>query len=288
VGAIAYKTVVLIGTGRVASGCLEALVRFTNDVVAVEPEKSGFSLVNAVCRKHAVPYLLEPDKKRLSEFFLGIREPALVISAHNVYLFPLEVLENPNLSIVNFHNSLLPRHPGRNAPTWAIYEMDRCAGVTWHQVAKHVDSGAMITQRSIPIESETTALELTRRCADLGLQAFREILPKLLRNDYKSIPQPRDPTQRAHRSTELPNDGLLDLGWEIHRISAFLRSMDYGKLPVLPLPRVRLLGREHAITNYTLDLDPKAADRRSPGIRWDDGRIFVSNDKLAISVLLGS
>ena len=89
---IAYQNVVLIGTGRVACGCLQRILEFTRNVVAIEPEQAGFSLVKPLCQKNGVTYILAVNKGQLDELFLSIDEPTLVISAHNVYLFPRRAL----------------------------------------------------------------------------------------------------------------------------------------------------------------------------------------------------
>ncbi len=283
---IAYSGVVLIGTGRVACGCLESILDFTDRVTAVEPEQHAFSLVRPVCQRRGVDYLLATDKQELNQFFLTVHEPTLVISAHNIYLFPPKVIENENLQVVNFHNSLLPRHAGRNAPTWAIFDMDERAGITWHQVSQGIDQGAILVQRSIPIGPKMIALELTKRCADLGLAAFREILPQLLHNQCEAKPQACEPEASMHRSTEVPNDGWLDLGWLGLKVSAFLRSMDYGKLQILPPARVRLLGREYTVTHYDLDLSCTTPERDGREVLFRGNELVMRDETLAVRVQL--
>lgn len=197
-------------------------------------------------------YWLIVDKLALAEFFMSIMEPTLVISAHNSYIFPRCVVEHHPLTIVNFHNSLLPRHAGRNAPSWAIFEMDQTAGITWHQVACVVDAGHVIAQRIIPIAIDDTGFTLTRKLAQLGITTLREILPQMLKNHLKTQPQVLDPAARMHLSTEVPNGGVLDLGWAIGKISAFLRCLDYGKLIVFPPPKFHLLGTLATVAGYRI------------------------------------
>lgn len=283
---IAYQNVVLIGTGRVACGCLQQVLEYTRNVVAIEPEQAGFSLVKPLCQKNGVTYVLAANRRLLRDLLLSIDEPTLVISAHNVYLFPSTVLENKNLNVVNFHNSLLPRHPGRNAPTWAIFEMDEYAGVTWHQVNNGIDQGDILAQESIPIEPDTTALKLTKECADLGLKTFREVLPGLLCNQHQGRPQLHDAKHKMHRSTEVPNDGFLDLAWTVPKISAFLRSLDYGKLQILPGPRICLLGKEYIVADYSLRPKSRVAEDNAFELRLRCGSLVIGDGTLSVEMLL--
>lgn len=283
---IAYQHVVLIGTGRVACGCLQHVLEHTRNVVAIEPEQAGFSLVKPLCRKNGVTYVLAANRRSLRELLLSINEPTLVISAHNVYLFPSKVLQNRNLNVVNFHNSLLPRHPGRNAPTWAIFEMDRRAGVTWHQVNNGIDQGDILAQESIPIEPDTTALKLTKECADLGLKTFRKVLPGLLCRQRPGRPQLQDGKHKVHLSTEVPNDGFLDLAWSVPKISAFLRCLDYGKLQILPPPRICLLGRRYVVAGYSLRPGPETGGNRDPELRWGRQNLAIGDGTASVQIVL--
>ena len=56
----------------------------------------------------------------------------LIISANNEYIFPAELVKLENVTIINFHYSLLPLYRGVNIPTWVIYNEEKYTGVTWH------------------------------------------------------------------------------------------------------------------------------------------------------------
>ena len=102
-----------------------------------------------------------------------------------------------------------------------------------------IDSGGIIPEVKSPIGERTTALDLTMRCADLAIKSFKEILPSVLRGDYRPQMQHSGTKCKVHHSKDVPNDGMLDLSWDIRKISAFLRSMDYGKLSIFPARSTR-------------------------------------------------
>ncbi len=269
------EQIILIGTGRLPCHCLEACQAGPIPVAAcIESGSQGFSPLAALCRKLGVEYKLMLDRKPLAQFFLSIRKPTLVVSAYNYFIFPREVLANPALNIVNFHNSLLPRHRGRNAPTWSIYEMDAITGITWHQIHPAVDTGEVILQKQITLASNVTALELTLQTLEVAAAAFKEILPSLLDHSYVCAPVLDDGKGSYHRSTDIPNNGLFDPGWNIRQAHAFLRSMDYGKFSVFPAAKLRLLGREFSVVGYQIRAgNPGGAGE--PSVAFEDQQLFL-------------
>jgi methionyl-tRNA formyltransferase len=269
------EEIIVIGTGPLACRCVEAALRATPQVSCIEPENQPMSRLPSLCRGLGVAYRRETDRTALREYFQSIQRRTLVVSAYNMYIFPQSAIENRSLLLVNFHNSLLPRHPGRNAPTWAIFAEDVETGVTWHLVEPRVDGGAVILQESLPIMPNETAIELTRRTLDLGARTFEALLPQLWTEDYRVLPQSPKMGGPLNRSTDIPNDGVLDLSWEPHRISALLRSVDYGGLPVFPPLKVTLSNATYRVARYMIAAGPsmpRTASVQPPDveIRGDD------------------
>jgi len=275
-----FDRLILIGTGRIARGCAEVLAHLGLPLTCIESEQSDFSLVRSFCAQRNLEYKLISERRDLSRFFMNISEPSLVVSAHNTYIFPLQVVKNPALKIINLHNALLPKHAGYHAPSWAIFDMEETSGITWHEVIAEIDRGGIITQSEMPIGERTTALDLTMRCADLGIESFKEILPGVLAADYRPRIQTSGAAYKVHHSKDVPNDGMLDLSWDIRKISAFLRSMDYGKLSVFPPPRLGILGNVFNLHKYTFLEGFDEHDRQS--IAFDPPKLSIISGNIQI------
>jgi methionyl-tRNA formyltransferase len=243
--------IVVIGTGRLARSCLELCLPYGLDLECIEPEEGFFSILSTFCKQRGVRYRCMDQKEEVGVFFRNVKVPTLVVSAYNGYIFPKSVLENSLLNIVNFHNSLLPRHRGRNAPTWTIFEEDPVTGITWHEVGTEIDTGKIIGQRVLAVGTNVTAIELTLQTLELGAQCFGELLPELLCGHYPSIAIETAATNKLHLSHEMPNGGIADCSWPVRKVYAFLRSMDYGKLKVFPSARVSVLGFDFEILSYS-------------------------------------
>ena len=196
------------------------------------------------------------SKTKINDFFSKIDEPTLVISAYNIHIFSNKVLTNNNLLIVNFHNSLLPKHRGRNSPTWTIYEMDKFAGVTWHLITNEIDKGEIIEQMSFRLDDNLNAIELSELCLDIGLKSFKKMVIHLLNNDFKSSPVKMDPKGKIRHSSEIPNNGIYNFNWSLKKGYAFLRSLDYRIYPIFPKPSLYLSNKKFDIIEYKF-LDKK-------------------------------
>lgn len=112
-----YEKLIVIGSGKIACECIKVLKSYNDKIICIENEESLLSFVKSICNINNLEYKLIESKKKLLQYFLKISEKTLIISANNNYIFPKEVVNKDNLKIINFHNALLPYHPGRNAPT---------------------------------------------------------------------------------------------------------------------------------------------------------------------------
>lgn len=245
---MAFDKIYLIGNGRVADDCLRILVKRNIPVEFIEIYAEKFAFTGKLCERLGVPFR-HYDKQAAREFLLGLKDKILIISAHNSYIFPAEVCEKENLTIINLHIAFLPEYRGMNPSTWAIFNQEEYAGATWHTVSSKIDSGGIIVQNQVPIGEDETAIKLMLRCFREGIRLFEENLESFINGSFTTF-VPADPNTRLYLGKELPNDGYLDEAWDFSKAYAFLRSMDYSGANLMRLPRVRKEGKIYEITTY--------------------------------------
>jgi methionyl-tRNA formyltransferase len=185
------------------------------------------------------------------EYFRETKKMTLVLSAVNFYLITKDVVAKPNLDIVNYHNSILPRHPGRNAEAWQIYEQDELVGITLHYIDETIDGGFLITQRTNLPEEAITAGRLFQKLNKLAFETILEIMPALVMGIVKKTPLSTN-SKDVHYSTDIPNDGELDLTWDYAKMSAFLRSLDFGFVPQFSPPYATIGKNLYCWKRYSL------------------------------------
>ena len=144
-----FEHICVIGYGVVTGAVLKTVHMLSDkwgySFEYIEHEVHPFNLADKYAKSNEIESHCIEDRNELLRYFLNrANKRTLIISASNNFLFPDTLTDNPNITIINFHNALLPELPGRNAPSWAIYLGKNKTGITWHYVTKGVDEGDII------------------------------------------------------------------------------------------------------------------------------------------------
>ncbi len=229
------KKVCVIGTGKLSIQCAILAKEKNLPVALYDMGQTKSAMIENQAKSAGIPFSFLPPK----EVFQKLRqetEPLLLVSAINERIIPNYVLEQENIRAVNLHQALLPAHPGRNAEAWAIFEQDKQAGVTWHEITAEVDGGKILIQKEIPLDKSITAFRLFQKQIAAAYEAFLEIFDGLAMGTLKGTPQKNRDGHKMHYKKDVPGEGFLDLRWSGDKISAFLRALDYAGLAVFEKP----------------------------------------------------
>lgn len=245
-----YRKIIVIGFGSMVDEVLELLLQAKEKFgyeIEVVSRKTAFGCYG---RREGVPWTEMDDHENLTRYFLEQMESTLVISAGNYYLFPQEVISKENIRIINFHNALLPKYPGRNAETWAIYYGEKETGITWHFVTPEIDAGEIIIQKKCPIAEDEKAYQLAKKLIELAVRALEECFESVVSQTIISRKQAESDNRRIYLSKEIPAEGkflLTEKGEDIFRL---LRALDYGKSGVFPQATTEYNGEIVRIIRY--------------------------------------
>lgn len=256
-----FDNIVVLGSGTIAAQCIKQLRETVGGEVHVfEKKQSNSSILEKRLSTMSGIYYSEIGLD-IEHRILQI-SPKIIFSINNIYIFS-ESLAN-SFPILNYHNSLLPKHPGRNAEAWTIFSQDRVTGVTWHFVDGHVDTGNIALQREIPLSADITSIQLLSVQTKVAYRMFEEILDCLCKGgELPCKKQEKRENIKFHFSWEKPNHGELDLSWDIPRMYAFLRAMDYGKLAMLGVPKLTYQDRSFTWQRYSLAHTAEESDIQS-------------------------
>jgi methionyl-tRNA formyltransferase len=245
---------IVIGSSSITFGCARLLKQRGQRVQLIEPvnKRSNYLIsLASLCIKNNIKYS-KLTKEQITCQLLSIDNSTLIISASNQYIFPRDVIENNHLTIINYHGAILPKHPGRNAESWTIYEGDEIGGITWHLVTEQIDAGDIIIQKIIPITPDITSINLLKIYGDLAINGLDEILDSLLSNKYPRLKQNPNQREIIKLSKQIPNNGELILTWDSQTVSRFLRSFDYGAYYTLGLPFISHCNDRLKISKYKI------------------------------------
>lgn len=189
-----FRVVVLIsGQGSNLAALLEASrdPSYGVEVVAVgsdRPKVGGLE----VAAEAGVPTFVEKvsDHQSRTEWDAALTaqvaayRPDLVVSAGFLKLVGPTFLESFGDRYVNTHNSLLPSFPGMNGPAEALAYGVKITGATLFFVDGGVDSGPVIAQVAVPVESEDTVAVLTERIKVAERRQLVEFIGRLAREGW--------------------------------------------------------------------------------------------------------
>ncbi|HLF84049.1 MAG TPA: methionyl-tRNA formyltransferase, partial [Blastocatellia bacterium] len=210
---------IFMGTPDFSVPSLERLIHDGHEVAAVftQPDKPagrGKHLhappVKTLALEHGI-VVHQPAKIKSNDearaIFEAISPDACVVVAYGKIL-PAWMLAIPRLGCINVHASLLPKYRGAAPINWAIAHGERETGVTIMQMDAGMDTGPMLTQRSIPIGDDATAPQLSVRLAQLGAELLSETLPRVERGEV--APQTQDDSEATYAPMLKREDALID------------------------------------------------------------------------------
>lgn len=205
--------IVFMGTPDFARAALEKIIEAGHEVVLVvtQPDKpkgrSGelqVSDVKECALLHGLP-VFQPVRIKLPENVAELRkyDADIYVVAAFGQILSQEILDIPRLGCVNIHASLLPEYRGAAPIQQAILDGRKETGVTIMQMAAGMDTGDILTQRTIPIAEDETGGGLFDKLSALGAELIVETLPKLERGEITPVPQDED---RATKCGKLSKD----------------------------------------------------------------------------------
>ncbi len=154
--------------------------------------------------------VIQPVKLREPEAQEALKAwaPDLIVVAAFGQILRVSVLELPRYGCVNVHASLLPRWRGAAPIQAAILHGDAESGVTIMKMDAGIDTGAILSQRAMPILPEDTAGSLSVRLAEEGANLLIETLPAYLAGAVALVAQ--DETRATYASMLTKEQGELD------------------------------------------------------------------------------
>lgn len=178
--------VVFMGTPEFALNVLQGLID-NYDVVGVvcQPDKEVGRkrvLTPPPVKELALKYgikVLQPIKIRKEYEEILNLEPDIIITCAYGQIIPKEILDYPKYGCINVHGSLLPKYRGGAPIHRAIMNGDKETGITIMYMDVGMDTGDMISKRSINIEEDDNLETLSDKLSVVGRDLLLETLPSI-------------------------------------------------------------------------------------------------------------
>jgi methionyl-tRNA formyltransferase len=157
------------------------------------------------------------------------------------------VLDLPPYGCINVHASLLPRWRGAAPIQAAILHGDPVTGTTIMKMDAGIDTGPVIAQSEMVIETSDTAVSLGERLAEAGAQLLIETLPAYLEGELSPHPQPAEGATYAGMLQK--REGQLDFNQPASALERRVRAFNpwpgayfYSPAGILKVHRAHVTG----------------------------------------------
>ena len=222
-----------MGTPDIAATCLQKLLEAKADVVAVytkidTPKNRGMKLTPSPVKEVAVAAgipVIQPttfkDEAVVEE--LRALKPDVIAAVAYGKILPEDLLNTPRLGSINVHSSLLPEYRGAAPINWAILDGKEETGVSIMYMAKDLDAGDVILQKTTRIGDRENAQQLTERLAELGAQALSETVDALANGTATCTRQ--DESKQTYASMLSKEMSPIDWHRSAHEISCQIRGL---------------------------------------------------------------
>lgn len=227
--------IVFMGTADFATPGLHRLVEAGHDVLGVitQPDKPVGRRrevrpgpVKAAALEMGLP-VWQPVRLRRDEALrheMRRLAPDLVAYAAYGQIIPRWFLEIPRLGCWNVHGSLLPAYRGAAPIQRAIMNGDTTTGVCVMQADEGLDTGPVLSSRTVEIRPDDTYGTLAGRMAALGARLLVETIAAWERGEV--TPQPQDDTRATHAPAIERDDARIDWNRAAAALDPFIRGLN--------------------------------------------------------------
>ena len=266
--------ILFMGTPEFAVASLRRLVEEGHTICGVltqpdKPRNRGHKVTFSPVKEYALSVGLDVyqpvtlrDEAAL-ELVKGLAPELTVVAAYGK-LLPEAILTVPPLGSINVHSSLLPKYRGAAPINWAILNGEETTGVSIMYMAKALDAGDVILQKSTPIGPDEDAPALTARLAQLGAEALSETVTALAAGTADRTPQ------NEAEMTYAPMLGreLSAMDWT--RSAADLSCQVRGLIP-WPCAQAEIAGTRFKVYRTA----PGGATDKAPGTLLSVGKLGI-------------
>lgn len=170
---------------------------------------SDFADLSLIADRHGIPCKYANDINHDANIdWIKQYYPDVIFCFGWSSLIKKELLSVPQLGVVGFHPTLLPHNRGRHPIIWALVLGLKQTGSSFFFMDEGADTGDILSQQVIKIESSDTARTLYNKIAKTALAQLADFLPLLENRTYQKTQQPRDVGNTWRKRTR--KDGRID------------------------------------------------------------------------------
>lgn len=280
-------SVVFMGTPDFAVPVLQGLIdNYKVKAVVTQPDKKvgrtgeiKYSPIKQTALDNMI-LVLQPENLKEEWKQITDLHPTLIVTCAYGQLVPREILVYPEYGCINVHASLLPKLRGGAPIHRAIINGFKETGITIMHMAPSLDTGDIISQKSVEITDTDTASTLHDKLSIVGKELLLETLPSIINGTEPRTKQ--DDSESTYASNISKEDEKIDFSKTKRQIYNQVRGLNSwpGAYTILEGKRIKVWECRTTDENYSNLLDGKVTNIYPEGIG-----IKCSNGEVVLTVI---
>ncbi len=283
-----------MGTPDFAVATLKTLVDTHYNIVGVitapdRPAGRGRKLNESAVKTYALSEnltILQPTNLKDDAFLDELK--ALNANLQIVVAFrmlPKVVWNLPEYGTFNLHASLLPNYRGAAPINWAIINGETKTGVSTFFIDDKIDTGEMILQEAIKIDSEDTAGSLHDKLMALGSQLVLKTVELIKQDTVKTTPQvDSDDIKTAYKLNKDNckidwNDSLTNIHNKIRGLSPYPGAWCYLTNTEDPVA-IKIYKSDTEICEHSFEIGSVISSKQEVKVATKNGFIIIKELQL--------
>ena len=288
--------IIFWGTPEYSIKTLEVLIKSDHEILAVvtQPDKKrsrGGKLIPSPIKKlaelYAIPCICPSKIKDNKDFVNTLRKKDCDIFIVIAYgkILSQEILDIPKFGSWNAHASLLPRWRGAAPIHWALLSGDTLTGVGIMKMEKGLDTGNILLEEKISIESNDNLITLTKKLSKLSAKLVLNSLKVIEKGPRNLKTRPQIDIDRKIKYARMINkldyfikfsDSALNINRKVKGL--YPRAYINFKNKNLKILSVKILSKEELVNKYNIKMNHENIEPgKIIGIIQDLGFIVSTN-----------
>jgi len=193
-----------------------------NYVIKFVLTDKGSKSVISLCKKKQIAYYTGNPRTGRGYAAIAYLGCDVLLSVNYLFIIENDLICLPKKIAINFHGSLLPKYRGRTPHVWAIINNEVETGITAHVLDEGCDTGSVIEQRKIKIESTDTGASILEKFNSIYPAFVRDVLQNIQSGSYSLIEQ--NSIVATYFGKRTPGDGRINWDWQKERLNNWIRA----------------------------------------------------------------
>ena len=221
--------VVFIGSVQFSAKCLEFILKSTAQVVGVcTLRESKFNADHQdlfpIVERFSIPCLYVEDiNSDCTLKWIKDKNPDVVFCFGWSRLLKQKILHVAPLGVIGFHPAALPANRGRHPLIWALFLGLEKTASTFFFMDESADSGDILSQKEITINSTDDAKSLYQKVTQTALSQISDFIPLLENRSYVRTKQ--DDEKANYWRKRGIKDGEIDWRMSANSICNLVRAL---------------------------------------------------------------